>query len=156
MELGRRLLAALGVAVCLLLAWSAGPRAQSLQDEMNAFVRLYQQGRYAEAEAPARRALDLAERQFGSNHQNTALMANNLAVLYTTQGRYAESEPLHKRALAILEKSKGPEHADVGQTLNNLAALYRTQGRLAEAEPLYKRALAIREKALGPGTRTSR
>ena len=111
---------------------------------------LYAQGRYAEAEPFARRALELAERDFGASHPTTAKMLNNLALLYKVQGRYAEAQPLYKRSLAIREKALGSEHPDVATNLNNLAELYRAQGRYAEAEPIYRRSLAIREKALGP------
>jgi len=49
---------------------------------------LYAQGRYAEPFA--RRALDLAEREFGASNPTTAKMLNNLATLYNVRGRYAE------------------------------------------------------------------
>ncbi|MFQ5954784.1 MAG: tetratricopeptide repeat protein [Kiloniellales bacterium] len=138
--------------LCLLFAlWPALALAESatLLDAYNRYKALYEQGRYAEAEPFARRALDLGEQELGPDHPTTGALLNNLADLYLAQGRHAEAEPLHRRALAIREKVLGPEHADVGQSLNNLAALYRAQGRYDEAEPLYRRALAIWEKALG-------
>ena len=113
-------------------------------------VQLYQAGKYAEATEVAKRALALAERQFGPEHLDIGTPLNNLGALYWAQGRYAEVEPLYKRSLAIREAALGADHPDVGQSLNNLAGLYWAQGRYAEAEPLYKRSLAIREAALGP------
>ena len=86
---------------------------------------LYAQGRYAEAEPFARRALELAEQEFGASHPTTATKLNWLALLYQNQGRYAEAEPLYKRSLAIKEKALGPEHPWVATSLNNLADLYR-------------------------------
>jgi esterase/lipase superfamily enzyme/Tfp pilus assembly protein PilF len=113
-------------------------------------VQLYHTGKYAEATDIAKRALALAERQFGANGAEVGNALSNLAELYRAQGRYVEAEPLYKRSLAIDEKTLALDHPTLGTHLSNLALLYRAQGRYAEAEPLYKRALAIAEKALGP------
>ena len=139
--------------LCFLAAlWPALALAQSaaLMDAYNRYKALDAQGRYSDAGPFARKALELAEREFGASHPTTATTLNNLAALYWAQGRYAEAEPLYERSLAILEKALGPEHPDVALGLNNLAELYRAQGRYAEAEPLYRRSLAIAEKVLGP------
>ncbi len=113
-------------------------------------LRLFLQGRYAEAEPLTKRSLTIYEKALGPEHPNVASGLNNLALLYKAQGRYAEAEPLFKRALVIQEKALGPDHPDVATSLNNLGQLYQAQGRYAEEEPLLKRALAIWEKALGP------
>jgi esterase/lipase superfamily enzyme/tetratricopeptide (TPR) repeat protein len=113
-------------------------------------VRLYQAGKYAEATGIAKRALTVAELQFGPDDAKVGTALNNLAELYRAEGRYAEAEPLYNRALATDEKALGPSHPDVGLVVNNLAQLYLAEGRYAEAEPLYKRALTTDEKALGP------
>ena len=149
MGLAHHFLALFFVAVSMVLVPFVGSRAQSLSDEHRAFLRLYNEGRHVEAEAPGKRALELAERQYGIYHLETAEIANRLGLLYRNLGRYAKAEPLHKRALAIREKALGPDHAEVGASLNDLGYLYWNQGRYGEAEPLHKRALAIREKAFG-------
>ncbi len=139
--------------LCFLVAlWPALALAQSaaLMDAWDQFFELYVQGRYGEAEPFARKALELAEKEFGSSHPRTAAVLDGLAILYEAQGRYAEAESLYGRSLAISEKALGPDHADVADSLGGLAGLYEAQGRYAEAEPFYRRALAIREKALGP------
>jgi CHAT domain-containing protein/Tfp pilus assembly protein PilF len=136
----------------LVLAFAVHAAAQEARwEELNAqVVRLYQQGKYAEAIPIARESLRVAEATFELEHLNVETSLYNLASLYDKQGRYAEAEPLYKRALAIREKALGPDHPDVAASLNNLASLYNKQGRYAEAEPLYKRSLAAKEKALGP------
>ncbi len=139
--------------LCFLIAlWPGLSLAQSasLSEIFNQFKALYAQGRYAEAEPFAQKALELGEKKFGPDHPTTGTFLNNLAELYKAQGRYAEAEPLFSRSLAIDEKALGPEHPDVAIDLNNLAGLYKAQGRYAEVEPLYRRSLAITEKALGP------
>ena len=132
--------------LCFLVAlWPGLALAQSaaLKEAFNKYQALDTQGRYAEAERFARKALELGRKEFGPDHPHTGAFLNNLALLHQAQGRYGEAEPLHKRALEINEKALGSEHPLVATDLNNLAALYRAQGRYAEAEPLYKRALAI-------------
>ncbi|QNI71996.1 tetratricopeptide repeat family protein [Cyanobium sp. NS01] len=90
------------------------------------------------------------ELKFGGNHQYTANVLNNLALLYVNQAEYSKAEPLYERALAIWEKRLGPEHPTTAIGLNNLAGLYEDQGYYSKAEPLYVRALSIKEKSLGP------
>jgi tetratricopeptide (TPR) repeat protein len=79
----------------------------------------------------------------------TALLMNQLGMLFSTKALHAQAEPLMRRALMIDEASFGPDHQNVAIRLNNLATLLRTTNRPAEAEPLYRRALAIAEKSFG-------
>jgi CHAT domain-containing protein/Tfp pilus assembly protein PilF len=130
------------------------PSSQAALDEAaqlgKLVVKLFGEGKYREAIAPAEQALALRERSLGPHHPDVAECLNDLALLYKSQGEYAKAEPLYIRALDIFEKVLGPNHPDVGTSLNNLASLHQDQGEYAKAEPLYARALAIREKALGP------
>jgi len=97
-----------------------------------------------------RRALDIDEHSFGTEHPNVASDLNNLAQLLQDTNRLAEAEPLMRRALDIDEKSFGPEHPEVAISLSNLARLLQDTNRLAEAEPLTRRALDIDEQSFGP------
>jgi len=138
------------IVLTVVLLPAAGAQAQSgsLMEAFNQYRALYQQGRYAEAEPFAAKALELAENRAGLNPSATAVILNDVALLYQAQGRYDTAEPLLKRSLAIREKVLGADHPDVGVSLSNLAVLYLDQGRYDAAEPLLKRSLAIREKAL--------
>jgi len=79
----------------------------------------------------------------------TALLFNQLGVMYLTKSLYAEAEPLMRRALAIDEASFGPDHPNVAIRLNNLATLLHHTNRPLETEPLMRRALAIDEANFG-------
>ncbi len=139
--------------LCFMVAlWPGLALAQSptLLEALSQYRALDAQGRYAEAEPFARKALELSRKEFGPDHPHTGALLNDLALLYQAQGRYAEAEPLQKSALAIMEKALGPEQPHVATSLFNHAGVLGVQGRYAEAEPLYKRSLAINEKALGP------
>jgi tetratricopeptide (TPR) repeat protein len=105
---------------------------------------------YAQAEPLMRRALEIDEKHYGSEHSNVATDLNTLAALLQDTNRLAEAEPLYRRALAIDEKSFGADHPKVARDLNNLAVLLHETNRLGEAEPLCRRALAIDEKSFGP------
>jgi len=122
-------------------------RAQQLNQQV---VKLYRQGKYAEAIPVAKEALAISERALGPDHPEAATSLNNLAELYVSLGEYANAEPLHKRSLAIKEKVYGPEHPNVALGLNNLAQIYRRKGDLGKAAALYERSRAINEKAFGP------
>ena len=88
------------IVLGFLVALSPGLALAQSRDLTEAYKRydtLYAQGRYAEAEPFARRALELAEREFGASHPTTATTLNNLAALYQAQDRYAEAEPVPAR-----------------------------------------------------------
>ena len=88
------------------------------------------------------RALAIREQALGSDHPDTALSLNNLALLYDSQGK-SWPKPLYVRALKICEQQLGPEHPNTASSLNNLAMLYHAQEQYERAEPLYQRAIAI-------------
>ena len=105
--------------------------------------------RYAEAEPPYLKALELREQQLGADHLDVALSLNNLAEFYGSQGRYGEAEPLYVRSFSIRERQLGANHPAIATSLNNLAMLYNSQGRYSEAEPLLVRSLEIDRKVYG-------
>jgi tetratricopeptide (TPR) repeat protein len=113
----------------------------------------YAMGRYIDAEPLFVRALDIREKQLGSDHPSTASTLYNLARLYEQMGKYRQSEPLYVRSLTIREQQLGADHPDTASSLNNLAGLYRQMGRYDEAEPLYLRSLSICERKLGANHR---
>ena len=121
------------VAIVLCIVGSGMTLAETLDEQV---VRLYGEGKYAEAEPLAKQSLDQSIKKNGPDHPETATSLNNLAALYKAQGKYDLAEPLYKRALAINEKVLGPDHPETATSLNNLAELYKTQGKYDLAEPL--------------------
>ncbi len=105
--------------------------------------------RFAEAEPLMRRALQIDEASYGSDHPKVATDLNNLAHLLQATNRLTEAEPLMRRALQIDEASYGPDHTKVAIRLNNLAHLLKDTNRLTEAEPLMRRTLQIDEASYG-------
>jgi CHAT domain-containing protein/tetratricopeptide (TPR) repeat protein len=110
---------------------------------------LYAQGRFAEAIAPARRALAVRRAVQGERHPDYANSLNNLAMLLAAQGDYAAAKPLLEQALAVTQAALGERHPRYATGLNNLALLLQSQGDYAAARPLYEQALAVRKAVLG-------
>src|SRR5262249_33489340 len=94
----------------------------------------FQGGKYAQAEALSRRALDAWKGLGPVARRDLAVTMNNLAALHRAQGRYSEAEPLFLEALQLLEQSSGVESEDVATGLNNLAELYRSECKYDTAE----------------------
>ncbi|MCC7137686.1 MAG: tetratricopeptide repeat protein [Planctomycetes bacterium] len=124
--------------------------AERVADLSREAVRLYHEGKYAEAAVPARERLALVEAATPRRETAVADAANDLAVVLNAAGAFAEARPLYERALAIREQALGPDHPQVGQSAWNLGEFLRRQGDLAGARRLMTRALAVRERALGP------
>jgi tetratricopeptide repeat protein len=103
---------------------------------------LYVNGKYADAIAIARSAVELAEKN-GAAKADYGDALDWLAMLYDAQGLYAEAEPLYKRSLDIREKTS-TDRLEIAGSLNNLAIVYARQGRYPEAEPLFKRSRHLR------------
>jgi len=66
----------------------------------NVAESLHQQGKYTEAEAMDRQALQLIETVLGKEHPDTLASMNNLADSLYQQGKYAEAEAMDRQALS--------------------------------------------------------
>jgi tetratricopeptide (TPR) repeat protein len=117
---------------------------------MNDFSQLLQAtNRLDEAEPMMRRALEIGEQSYGSEHPRVAIHLNNLGQLLKATNRLDDAEPLMRRALEIDEQSYGSDHPTVARDLNNLGQLLIATNRLDDAEPLMRHALEIDEQSYG-------
>ena len=104
-------------------------------------------GKFAEAEADLRRALDVSEKKTPSSPLSVAQSLNDLALYLDRQARYADADPYLARALKIVEGEFGPRHSETFSMLGNVAAHNSRQGRYREAEDLYRRVITLREQS---------
>ena len=81
------------------------------------------QGRYPEAEALFREALEIDAATIGTTHPDYATHLNNLAGVVRAQGRYPEAEALFREALEIDAATIGTADPDYAAHLNNLAGV---------------------------------
>jgi serine/threonine protein kinase/tetratricopeptide (TPR) repeat protein len=90
-------------------------------------------GAYAASEPHLRRALELRRGALGANHQETARVMNQLAVLHWRQGRFDLAEPLYREVYEGSRRTLGGDHPDTLAYEMNLASVYRAQGRYQDA-----------------------
>ncbi len=90
------------------------------------------------------------ERTLGTDHPDTMISRNNVAIAYRTAGRTDEAITLHVQTLAARERILGPDHHSTLNSRNNLANAYQDAGRTDEAITLHVQTLAARERILGP------
>lgn len=91
---------------------------------------------YEAAEAYYRRAVGLAESEFGPESADVALCLVLLADFYEDQGRHEESEDLYRRALVMQLMTLEPQDPVIGITMRNLAEVCEAQGDFDEADHL--------------------
>ena len=132
-----------------LLRENPGISSSELASALSNFAAGLPQDRAKEAESLYRRALELNEKELGTEHPNIAVNLNNLAEALRLSGKSEEAEALFRRALRIDESVLGPQNPTVATVLNNLAKVLRDTNRPAEAESLFNRALAIDQTSFG-------
>ncbi len=125
-----------------------GGRAESLARQALASVH-ERRGKYEEAEAQLRRALELSARAAGAESLDAALVRNSLAIILYREGHYPEAEAEHRRVLALRQKLLGADHPLVAQSMANLGSTLQRLGREADAEVQMRAALVLRERVLG-------
>ena len=108
------------------------------------------QGKYEEAEALLRRAVQTTEQARGADHPDVTSSLQNLGIVLSRRGEHEEANALLRRALQIEEHALGKDHPYVAAAAHNLAAELQLQGRYEETEALLRRALGIYERAMGP------
>ncbi|WP_454282317.1 tetratricopeptide repeat protein [Roseovarius sp. MBR-79] len=133
----------------LALARNEGTQEQIATALNEHALTLDAQGRYAEAEALYREALEIDRATIGEGYPYDAILLNNLAGVVRAQGRLEEAESLYREALEIDRATVGEGHRDFASGLNNLAGVVRLQDRYEEAERLLRKALKIDRATLG-------
>jgi tetratricopeptide (TPR) repeat protein len=112
-------------------------------------VKLYNEGKFKEALALAKRALELREKSLPANHELILDAAGNVAVIEFALKDFGQAESAYHRILKAQEEDLGPDSLTVADTLKLLAWLHYSAGKPGQAESEYKRALAIYEQKVG-------
>jgi len=108
-----------------------------------------QTGRPAEAEAAARKAIEIAEPRFGRKQQTAAYMTV-LANALNAQGKAEEGAAIATAALAILEADLGPDAERTLLAREALATALARQGQGARAIAMQQEVAASRARTLPP------
>jgi tetratricopeptide (TPR) repeat protein len=110
---------------------------------------LYIQGKYGEAEAQHRQALELLESAMGPESLEVADVLLKLSAALAAQERMLEALEHGQKALELRVRVLGPEHSEVGMAVAELAEVRWLRREYAEAERLSNRSLEVLERALG-------
>lgn len=95
-------------------------------------------GRYADAEAEIRLAMDILVKAMGPDHPALVRPFINLAVIERHLGGLSEAEATLKTARTIAERRLGPAHPRTVEVLTEYATLLKSAGRKREAGSLEK------------------
>ncbi|MEM1207375.1 MAG: tetratricopeptide repeat protein, partial [Acidobacteriota bacterium] len=108
-----------------------------------------EEGRFAEAEAEFRRALEAQTRLYPEGHSAVAETLRCIASVLYTQGRLEDAEAYGRRSLEMARRFLGGEHPGVGTTHNLLGLVLLKQKRLDEAEASFREALKLHRDGFG-------
>lgn len=117
---------------------------------------LVARGRFAEAEEPCRRRLDLARRLFGDRAEETLTALSTLSLVLRELERYEALDALLTPACAMLAEARGADHPDTLSAVADLALARARLGKRDEADALYARLVAGSQAAFGARIETVR
>jgi CHAT domain-containing protein len=146
--LRRLLCAAVFLMAACTLAHAQQP-SQELQGLRDTAAFFYRAGAYREALEAAERAAALVVREFGPEHEESALSAYSLGLISDALGDLTAAERHYTACLHLREKIYGPESAAVAAVLENLGQVLIKAGRQAAAQPLLEHALHIEQELVG-------
>ncbi|MGC9946764.1 MAG: serine/threonine-protein kinase [Bryobacteraceae bacterium] len=111
---------------------------------------VYNQGRYAEAEALIGPVLNVQRRVLRPEHPDTLRSMYDLAIIHREQGQYPQAAGLLTQVLQVSRRVFGREDAHTLDCMDKLAEVYYRQGKYAQAEALGGQVLEIRRRVLAP------
>lgn len=112
-------------------------------------VRLYEAGRYRDAEAAARRLVDWQRARLGERHPDVATSLANLGQVLQRQGDLAAAGPPLREALELRREALGESHPLYAASLLQLADLLLAQDDTKAAGPLFEQAIEALRGAVG-------
>jgi len=107
-------------------------------------------GRYGDAEAAYRSALDIRAAKYGETDPILGDTWHYLGVVQQHAGRFAEAEQSYRQGLDLRQRRYGAESEPVAEALTRLGLSIQQQDNLREAEPPLLRALEIRRQSANP------
>ena len=103
-------------------------------------------------------ATERSEKGLGKKHVFTALIYNDLAVIYERLTELNQALNYYNKALVIKVSKLGSQHPLMATAYNNIGAVYNKKGVYDKALEYFGKAMSIRKKALGtdhPDTATT-
>jgi serine/threonine protein kinase len=139
-----------------LFTSTLGPdNLQTLRSRQRVAWTLFQQGRYADAEAQQRDLFEEERRVFGSNHEETIGTMGDLATTLSEERHLPEAEKIQREVLETQKRVLGPEAKYTLASMDNLAVILLYEGRAEEAEKMERETLEIQRRVYGPENLTT-
>jgi tetratricopeptide (TPR) repeat protein len=132
-----------------LLATAVFSATDAFQQDLESGIKLYQAGKYTEAEPKFRSAVEQAA-ELDPVDPRVARAWNNLAATIYALGRYDEAGQYYRKVLDWHDAHGMKTTLEYAKILNNVASMYRMTARFDEAAGLAARAIAIGEKVAPP------
>ena len=134
------------VAVSLLTLAVVGPAdaqqpSKELSDLRETASDLYKSGDFAQSLRFYQRATPLVIREYGAEHEQTAIHYYSLGLTAEAAGNLAVAERYYRAAMRVREKVYGPDSAGTAMALDQLGAVYLKMGRPDAADPLFQRGI---------------
>jgi tetratricopeptide (TPR) repeat protein len=133
-----------------LLATAVFSATDTFQQDLESGIKLYQAGKYTEAEPKFRSAVEQAA-ELDPVDPRIARAWNNLAATIYALGRYDEAGQYYRKVLDWHDVHGMKTTLEYAKILNNVASMYRMTARFDEAAGVAARAVAIGEKVASPG-----
>src|SRR5262245_64280016 len=138
------------IASALLFVTGAGTAvaqqaSRELADLRKTATALYKSGDFAQSLRFYERATALVLRDFGPEHEQTAIHYHSLGLVAEAAGNLATAAKSYLAAIPIREKVYGPDSAATAMALDQLATVYLKMGRPDAAAPLVDRAARSEE-----------
>jgi len=103
----------------------------------------------AEAEAPARAALEYRKAKYGERSRETGQSLRKLGRVLWKQGHWREAEGFIREGIAVEKEGAPGDTSWMGAALNDLHAIYQIQGNYRGSEEVLNEALAIYRATMG-------
>ena len=131
----------------LIMEKAFGPRHPYVALALTNLAELERRkGKYVEAEALHRSALEIQREAWPAAHPDTAQTLHDLGLLMAEQRRFLEAASFFEPSAAMREMLFGPDSPVLAKTLVEYAGVLRITGHRKQAAACSKRALAIVER----------
>lgn len=139
------------------LLWAVGGQNPGAMDElrrhrdelMSRVESCEQSSDYASAQPLLQQLVEISQRVFGDDDEETIASINNLGQNLLIQEKYEQAEPLIRNILQTSRRVLGTHHPLTAIVTSNMACVFEETGRYDEAEPLHRDAFEIASHALG-------
>lgn len=108
------------------------------------------QGKYAESEMTARRALAIAELH-GYDTIISTVIRQNIANTLTAEGKLDKAEPIIRHVVGVLRKNQPDEYGQIGKAYSVLCNIYMVRKNFSGALTYCQTAVAYNRKAVAVG-----